>query len=290
MSDGNWRYVLAGVCLGLVALSGQAQESQDQSETAPTEQEGAPQQLPVPLPVVVIEAEEAAISRQRAEQETAEREQMDLVAQQGMNSATQWMAKYALFQTLLILVGTAALIWTLCLTRQANRAAQAAVDVTRETGEAQVRAYLTCIGGDFSVAGDTLTVRPIFKNLGQSPARDVIVHLELESVIPEGMDGIDENMHRIWFRETKKRPGQIDDIAPSEAENGRFKFELASENLIDFDMVWAPLRGGLVTLIATGRVTWKDVFDKPNSQPFWLIFAPSDESFNPFEGVLSRNQ
>jgi len=80
------------------------------------------------------------------------------------------MARYALWQTLLVFIGTVALIYTLYLTRKANQAAQGAIDVTRETGRDQSRAYLEIIevriphGTGAQIVGTVL-------NQGSTPAK-----------------------------------------------------------------------------------------------------------------------
>lgn len=59
---------------------------------------------------------------------------------------------------------------TLDATRDAVRAADDAVTETRRIGEAQVRAYLSCEGGSYRVAPDSLTCTIKLRNHGQSPA------------------------------------------------------------------------------------------------------------------------
>lgn len=192
------RYWIAAIALGL-ALAGPAlgqsqQEAQGEQGRADAQEQPA-QPLPIPLPVDVpaplqveiIEDKESADARERREAEARRHEKEDLVAQQGMNAATQAMneatqrmASYALWSTIFVGVGTVLLIWTLLLTRAANKAAVAAVDATREIGEAQVRAYMQitevwlCLepGSDQHV---DKRIRPVIKfmvkNYGQSPAR-----------------------------------------------------------------------------------------------------------------------
>ena len=114
-------------------------------------------------------------------------------ATEAINRATQRMAKYAFWSTVFVGVGTVLLIWTLWLTRQANKAARDAVSVTREIGKKQLRAYLVLesmpewVGG-FSghpLGGVNLGMR--ISNRGQTPAKlvkatAVLQHLdEVES-------------------------------------------------------------------------------------------------------------
>ena len=97
-------------------------------------------------------------------------------ATQAMNEATQSMKRAAWWSFFAVALGTVLLIWTLSLTRQANRAAQAAVDVTREIGEAQTRPYLgfNVVSGEVQV-GKPLKFHVEITNHGSSPAFEVAV-------------------------------------------------------------------------------------------------------------------
>jgi type II secretory pathway pseudopilin PulG len=166
---------MALIALGLTLLASSDLPAQEnKGDTEEQEQQNSEQILTVPTPLqveIVVEDGEAE-ARQASEQ----RADGNLVAQQGMNEATQRMADLALWQTVLIAIGTTALLYTLWLTRQANRAAQAAVDVTRSIGEAQTRAYLsfdTVKPVYINPKGDVITsilFRPHIINTGQTPA------------------------------------------------------------------------------------------------------------------------
>lgn len=137
------------VALGLAATSLQAQEQAGRPGYPPPIQQEAPE--PYGFPVRIIEDKEASEAAQRREDEAAEREKQDLVAQQSMDAAAH-SAKFAAWASaFFVAIGTGLLVWTLSLTRQANRSAQEAVVVTREIGEAQVRAYLTVDAGDSAI-------------------------------------------------------------------------------------------------------------------------------------------
>jgi hypothetical protein len=124
---------------------GQAQEQAQgaRGETPAQQQPATPARSPIP--VEIIGRQEAAEAREHSEAEAEQREIEDLIAQQGMNAATeamnqatQRMAKYAFWSTVFVGVGTVLLILTLSLTRQANKAARGAVSVTREIGKKQL--------------------------------------------------------------------------------------------------------------------------------------------------------
>lgn len=139
MSQRAWLFIAA---LGLVvsALSGQAQE-QTQSEQGRAETENDnPNRFSIP--VTIVESNAEAEARKRSEAESSQREIDDLIAQEGMNEATQAMQRatedmrqYSYVQTWLVGIGTVLLIATLWFTRQA-------ISITREMGRAQTRAYL----------------------------------------------------------------------------------------------------------------------------------------------------
>lgn len=186
MFRGNW---IAAIALGLaLSCPGHAQEQAQDEQGAGTQQQSLAHLLPAPIPVDIVEDQATAEARERREEEAAQREKDDLIAQQGMNEATQAMndatqrmADFAYIQTWLVGTGTALLFATLFLTWQANRAAQAAVAVTRYIGKVQSEAYLTV--ANFSVGGGleehiyrqtvetgSVVISVSFLNRGLSPA------------------------------------------------------------------------------------------------------------------------
>jgi hypothetical protein len=184
------RYGVFVLALGLMvsALSGQAQEQDKNSHGTATEEQSHPQIFTLPLLVEIIESDATADARQRSEDEAKEREIRDLAAQQGMhlateamNDATQRMAQYALWSTLIVGFGTALLFWTLWETRKANRSTQAAVEVTREIGQAQLRAYLDISDNTLELNWKTgyAHVKLVFKNSGQTPAYKVKLYYDV---------------------------------------------------------------------------------------------------------------
>lgn len=182
-------WLIAGL-LGLTAALGQAQDeagdaerrADNQGEPAERQEPPIPVIVTVPLAVEIIEDDAAAQARERSEAEAREREINDLAAQQGMNSATQSMNEatqdmrdYARIQTVLIGLGTALLIWTLWYTRQANRAAQDAVSVSRDIGKRQLRAYLLPLSCNNEMVDDdkAILLTVSLGNAGLTPAKNV---------------------------------------------------------------------------------------------------------------------
>lgn len=181
------RWIIAAT-LGL-ALAGlaQAQDQNTESNQSAAEQGEQAQELPTPFPVIIIESDEAAGAREREESERTQREEDDLIAQQGMNEATramneatQSMKWSSWVSTGLVGLGTVLLIWTLWLTRSANKAARSSVDVTRDMMAKQMRAYIAIDFGFwpegkenfFVFSGNNVRVSMPVKNFGQTPSTE----------------------------------------------------------------------------------------------------------------------
>jgi len=126
------------------------------------------------LPVIIIESDSEAEARDSREKRSEQRELDDLAAQQGMQDATVEMAKYALLQTILVFVGTVALVATLVLTRKQANAAVNANELIRSTSERQLRPYLVFVEGTVTFApsenGWSHDVSVKFRNTGATPA------------------------------------------------------------------------------------------------------------------------
>lgn len=129
--------------------AGYAQNSDSEANGPANIEQTAPKTLPIPFPVQIVEDDGRTEARQRHEQEARQREIDDLVAQQGMNEATQsmeranWrMVDQGYISLLLVLVGTFLLIWTLTQGRNANKTAQKALVVAQGIGHWQIRPYL----------------------------------------------------------------------------------------------------------------------------------------------------
>lgn len=271
-----FRAWIFAAALGLIAALGQAQE-QTQSPGGQAEQEQSPAKaLPLPFPVEIIEDQSAANSRQRSEEEARQREIDDLIAQQGMNAATQAMndatqrmAEYAFWSTVLVAAGTALLVITLLLTSQANRAAVAAVEVTRAIGEAQTRAYLA------------LPFRPnwtnfsrakipksgfIVDNFGQTPAYNVKIasSLEMRDRFTDKL-AIIGRLGQVSFRDLAEtippRTPELSGTDPDGASRGRFRVPANMQHPIsdaDFNELVSPTGSRRIYLFI--KIAYDDVF------------------------------
>lgn len=139
-----------------------------------------------PLRVIIVEDDNTAEARKQREEISDDRQKADLVAQQGMNAATQsieratWdLRRFTLYSTIAVIIGTALLAFTLYFTRLASKAAVDAVRVTRDFMGHQSRAYLAwdknCFGEKpswFLFKGGAVVGRAGVKNFGITPAHD----------------------------------------------------------------------------------------------------------------------
>lgn len=170
---------LFAVVLGLIAASLQAQEQANRAQPAEQQSGQQAKAFEPSIPVRIIESEESARARESRERESNQREKDDLIAQQrmadateAMNDATQSMKNAAWWSFGAVALGTALLVYTLLLTREANKSAREAVEVTRKIGQAQVRAYISVVSIHGQPipnhSGTRFTVR--IRNTGASPA------------------------------------------------------------------------------------------------------------------------
>lgn len=169
MSKRYW-IALAAIGLAVIACPAQAQVQQEEPAGQGEDANSPSEQLPIPIPVDIVEDDAERDARERYERETIQLQADDLAAQRSMNEASQRMADSAGIQTILVGIGTALLLITLWLTIQANRAAQAAVEVTREVGRDQSRAYLNIRSAE-AIHYGTRDIIMTIANTGGSPAR-----------------------------------------------------------------------------------------------------------------------
>ena len=148
--SGSYRYIAVAFGLILFSALGQANYNASHAQEAEQHAQQSQSESLSPVPVQIIESKAERNARERIQAESKQREIEDLVAQQGMNSATQAineatqdMRDYALYSTILVGIGTALVFITLILTWLANGSALKAVEVTRSIGESQTRAYVS---------------------------------------------------------------------------------------------------------------------------------------------------
>jgi len=179
MFTSYWIRSIAIVGLILLPLLGQAQEQTEETDRGQSSQNGPAENPLDSLQVEIVESDSTSDTRNSQEEEAKQREIEDLIAQQGMNAATQSidaatqdMRDYALYSTILVGVGTVLVFITLILTWYANSSALAAVRVTRETGRDQTRAYVDVSECEIVYTGlGNIWITIFVKNSGQTPAR-----------------------------------------------------------------------------------------------------------------------
>lgn len=284
------RYQIAAFALGLILFSplGQAQDQASNTNGETGAHQRPSHQSSFSVPVNIIEDKATTDARDRHEAEARQREIEDLVAQQGMNSATQEinsatqaMAAYAYWSTILVGVGTALLFVTLYLTYQANRAAQAAIAVTRDIGQAQTRAYVGI--SDYELRFDTDTIDKKthisrctlflkWKNAGNSPAfnfRAKTDHVFIKH------DSIGEHIDQFDLLSIEGKPSELilsGDFVGDNIEMGAILFE--SWRRKDF------------ILVVHSFVVYEDIFSTVFEIKSCQSFEIRSEGENPTEGVL----
>jgi len=159
--------------------------------------------------------------------------------------AQQEMADWALLMMIVTGAGVVFIAQTLDATREA-------VDVTREIGEGQIRAYLTAKGGQVTVFQDkpefTFTIS--FFNTGNSPAREIDFYPQ---IILQRHDLLDDQPIR-----TKLKRLRINEIAARETRgrDGIVFFRAPYEHY------GALFRDGNVSVKIGGNLRFVDAFDK----------------------------
>lgn len=279
MSFRTWLYAVA---FGLALTgSGYAQDENGTPDQAPTEQETQPTDLPNPFPVIIIESDESADARQSEEEIRAQREKDDLEAQEGMqfateamNEATQSMKNAAWVSAILVGAGTLLLVWTLSLTRSANKSSQAAVEVTRDVGRAQTRAYvffnMEGVVKPFEVdIGNPTEISIDFEiaNLGQTPAHNVR-HIA-KIIIRNRSEKFGSEVVKIM----EGQPTPDASLKPSGAMNATAE---SAGPFIKADFRDCFLPEGTKRIFLIGRIFYDDVFDVPRETKFCYYLEPID--------------
>lgn len=179
MFRGYWITAIALGLAWLLSVMGYSQEPDTNNyHNAAERSYDASEYDPPTFPIFKIESDAEAQARQDAEERAEQRELEDLAAQQGMNESAQKMADYAVYQTVLIAIGTVALIWTLVLTQRTASAAVAANTISRDMLYASNRPYLRIesitLQRQKMVDGPTYCWAVVaFRNISDFPALDV---------------------------------------------------------------------------------------------------------------------
>lgn len=192
-------------------------------------------------------------------------------------TAQSFMALFALGQVILTGVGIHYIRKTLASTdkavdeaNKATLAAQEAVDVTRESAERQLRAYMDV--SEFFVSGVFLNSQPrahfTLKNCGATPAKRVRVY---------GMAGLVENARRFHVTLSRAKSGTAD-WGPGQLALQDFKFLPDPFALKDAD----DLHAGHREFLIAGYVVYEDAFGKTRRHAFRAISPRED----PIDGKI----
>ncbi len=176
MSFRPWLYIFA---IGItIATSGQAQEQTGGGQGRTSSQQ-EPSETPLPpLLAQPLDDRKASDAREAREDESRQREIDDLIAQEGMNAATQSIEKatrdmrdYSFYSTIAVCIGTGLLVVTLLLTWGANRAAVRAAMVSLRSERPWIRFDIEPLDDLFTSPPDMwINYKINFKNVGKSPA------------------------------------------------------------------------------------------------------------------------
>jgi hypothetical protein len=276
MLKSHW---IIAVVFGLTLTGSlQAQGQQEQSGSVTPIQQVDSDSTVFSIPVQLIESYEAAASRQREEAERKQREVDSLIVQQSMNTATQAMNEATQSMKLsawvsngLVLAGTVLLTWTLLLTNSANRAARYAVTVTREIGQAQVRAYM--YAQEVKIEWDEKkreirSVSFVIANSGTSPA----INVQNYSAVAVCAKGHHLAIANEEFRKELKKGAIVEtgSTTPSGGSSKTINFTPISVNAIKR---WQADEIDIFGYVAS---TYDDVFRDSHSMEYCVRFVFED--------------
>mgnify|MGYP005862363751 CR=1 FL=1 len=172
------RWIIA-VALGLVSsLALQAQENKPEPKIQPDATQEQPAVEPLPVkPTIPLPTDEASAEHDESGAKDTQSKPQQVPSIVLGDGWAQWAMALTGLGALLVSIWAVRLLKaTLKETRDAVRAADAAVGVTREIGEAQARAYLSI--QDIEVSGLTgqssALVKFKIRNTGMTPARNLV--------------------------------------------------------------------------------------------------------------------
>lgn len=199
------------------------------------------------------------------------REEQDLYAQ-------RQMAKWAFWMLVVTAMGVAVTglgVWligrtlkstedgltimraTLREAEQATDAAKGAVDVTRDIGRKQVRAYVSLESGSYSMDDKALRMNLTFRNHGQSPARDVWFEGRIRYFASSESKMGDDDLPDFFEEKEIYQPGTIGYLSASgtDVTSHTFFFQDALAGLGAFSFLTKD-----ALFVVEGDLKWSDVF------------------------------
>lgn len=193
----------------------------------------------------------------------------------------QWvMALFSMFATGISVWAVVLLRNTLVTTREAVRAADDAVMVTREMGKAQVRAYLSAVGGEFSLDGTWFWLKVRVRNDGQSPARAITLDATISVMVPRGKKF--QRLARLERVDSQPGQGQGGQI---QAGDERSIFLLWSHTDIGTE-AYGHIADTNTAVEVHGRLKWIDVFDDEGTITFDMSDLSEDLAEYTMEGAV----
>lgn len=276
MSRTYW-FLIFAFGLALLTSQAQGQAPENSKSEQPSEEQAAEKTAIEDAPVIFMLPTEP--SNLEHDGSAAEDSQED-VSQYLIfgESWAQWVIAAASIAALFLSGWAVWLVYkTLNATRDAVKSADDAVDVTRDIGKAQLRAYLSCTGGKFSIVNDLCVLNVYVRNFGQSPAK--LIKLSGCAILPNAnSSGNDDQLIRGPVYQA-----DIFNLPPSGKTDGHLLLHL------DFpreDVVGLQNGGWIATTECS--LEWSDVFDDVQRLDFYLIQATSD--FVHPEGLPMRRE
>ncbi len=162
--------------------------------------------------------------------------------------------------------------------RRSANAAWKSVKVTREIGQKQIRAYLSCEGATFTVQDQWLECHPLIKNYGQSPASKIklvmsvsLRDIEIRPMVPE----------KVTILESAEFVGYCAPI-PAGCEGRAFLFW--QPPTLKFEIKKLANENALIWL--TGELSWEDVFETVHHAV--VILSPKYDRYSVFGFPILR--
>ena len=256
------------------ALKSQPVAPSQQGDANSGQQNDAPKEQPKPeILTPALKQIESAIrdivpqKDEAKDQGQEERDKADLQAQVDMAFWAKgmfWAAAFTFMSTVAGLI----LIWrTLFHTRRAanyagcmlaeaaaaTKAAQDAVDVTREIGEAQVRAYLTCTSAKYTISKKSIFCQLVIANKGQSPADRIKIGAFLSPQKPLEGRGMCEDE-------------ECEAISAGSSGNASFAGEFSDLGDDFMTSIYDKMQPFAICCV----ISWRDVFKKEQEISVWL--------------------
>lgn len=290
MSRSYWLPVIAAIGLALAGTVDARPIGEHQGHRkGTTDAQTIPSTGAVPGPSIAFQngveriarALEAANNEQPSAKEKQDA-QDNLNAQQNMATWAFWMFVVGAVEAILTGAGVL-LVWrtlkaSWAAAREAKRAADAAntsIEVTREIGQKQVRAYLHCLESNYVLSGPDITLWPIVKNTGQSPATRISISAQAYVWVK----GNDDNLS---LKISEPRTCGVAPVAGGEAANGVIGFD----NPIKFSP-GVDLKTALNPEFSVrGILKWEDVFGSP--QEIGFTFVKSTDAEMARDGIYTK--